>query len=110
MDHTTFVLVMCFGPGALVKNFPKREAFAITNDPNACLRNHVGIRVTTPLLGLVLASRSTPLFTFYGTVRARPCFTFVSCANSLLQRLDLNVASDLVHPIRRSNRSRLYVY
>jgi hypothetical protein len=27
MAHTTLFLVMCFGPGALVKNFPKREAF-----------------------------------------------------------------------------------
>jgi hypothetical protein len=51
MGHTTFAFSDVLRAGGTCKNFPEREAFAITNDPNACLRNHVGIRVTTPLLG-----------------------------------------------------------
>src|SRR5438132_3024120 len=34
MSHTTFVFSDVLRTGALVKHFPKREAFAITNDPN----------------------------------------------------------------------------
>src|SRR5262249_4191506 len=58
----TFVFFGASGRGTRFEIFPKGEAFAVTNELSACLRDLVAIRVTTPLGGLVLASRSTISF------------------------------------------------
>ena len=60
--HQISFLGICFGPGAVMGKTLKREAFAITTDSTASLRNQAEYRVFNTTQKSVLASRSSPFF------------------------------------------------